>query len=129
MGCLVGNFGFTIDSLLKKISLNIIQSPIKLYNGSSQSGYSSNTPMGGILIIFLRLLYFSSMLQLFFFPQQPLQHQQRRTNPSAIRGSPKYVRHPQQDSHAVPVQADPKIAKLNSNDPPTKHTKSEQAIK
>jgi len=62
-------------------------------------------------------------------PQHPLQHQQRRTNPNASSGKPKYVRHPQHELQAAPVHADPNIAKLNSNDPPTKHMRSEQAIK
>ena len=62
-------------------------------------------------------------------PQHPLQHQQRSTNPRAINGSPKYVRHPQQVAQAAPVHPEPNMAKLRRRAPPTKHIRSEQAIK
>ena len=57
----------------------------------------------------------------------PLQH--LITNPNAINGSPKLLKHPQQALHAAAVQVLPIKAELNKYDPNTKQTKSQATAK
>jgi len=56
-------------------------------------------------------------------------HQHLITNPNAIRGSPKLVKHPQHALHATAVQVLPIKAKLNKYEPNTKQTKSQAPAK
>ena len=51
------------------------------------------------------------------------------TNPNAIKGSPKLVKHPQHALHATAVQVLPIKAKLNKYEPNTKQTKSQAPAK
>ncbi len=56
---------------------------------------------------------------------QHLPHQDLITNPNAIKGSPKLLKHPQHALHATAVQVFPIKAKLNRYEPNTKQTKSQ----
>jgi hypothetical protein len=56
-------------------------------------------------------------------------HQDLITNPNAIKGSPKLVKHPQHALHATAVQVLPIKAKLNKYEPNTKQTKSQAPAK
>jgi len=54
-----------------------------------------------------------------------LPHHDLITNPNAIKGSPKLLKHPQHALHATAVQVFPIKAKLNRYEPNTKQTKSQ----
>ena len=58
-----------------------------------------------------------------------LPHQDLITNPNAIKGSPKLLKHPQHALHATAVQVLPIKAKLNKYEPNTKQTKSQAPAK
>jgi len=61
---------------------------------------------------------------------QHLPHQHLITNPNAIKGSPKLLKHPQHELHAAAaVQVLPIKAKLNKYEPNTKQTKSQATAK
>jgi len=51
------------------------------------------------------------------------------TNPNAIKGSPKLLKHPQHALHATTVQVLPIKAKLNRYEPNTKQIKSQAPAK
>ena len=56
-------------------------------------------------------------------------HQHLITNPNAIKGRPRLLKHPQHALHATAVQVFPSKAKLNKYEPNTKQTKSQAPAK
>ena len=60
---------------------------------------------------------------------QHLPHQDLTTNPNAIKGSPKLLKHPQHALHATAVQVLPIKAKPNKYEPNTKQIKSQAPAK